>query len=294
MTTRSFSLLHLIAALAVIAVATKAPANVWLDEDFEGATVFTQLDGASPGEKGWDPDSANALANPVSSTTGYAVTGSVSTDKAFAGDASYQLQTGETIVVGPDYQDPANGNFIIFQFAVNVDPIPAAGTVATFRWDHDMDDSDPAPDHSFYVRLESDGTTVDIVAGEDLANDPAEESSIGSLAETTDWAYITVLVQKDGAPTSDSRFPFLGNVEQGVYFFNSSETAAAGIDFAFDGAATYVGRGWSFTVDSGSIYLDEMYWDGGKDDTPAESNFRPFDSEAESSETSVTDWQLVQ
>src|SRR5690606_15339391 len=112
------------------------------------------------------------------------------------------------------------------QFAINVDPIPAAGTVATFRWNQDMNSVDSQPDHSFYVRLDSDGDTVTITGGEDLNNDPAVEAVLGTLDSTDDWAYITLLSQKDAADTPDSRFPFLGNVSRGMHFFNSSETPA--------------------------------------------------------------------
>lgn len=288
-----FLSIRILGAMLLVALCGTAQANVWLDEDFEGEEIFVQQDGNVPGETGWDPHSEDELLFTVTNTTGYAETGSLATNKAFQGSASYRLQQGQTLTVGPEYQDPQNGNFQLFQFAINVDPIPAAGTVATFRWNQDMNSVDVQPDHSFYVRLDSDGDTVTITGGEDLNNDPAVEAVLGTLDSTDDWAYITLLSQKDAADTPDSRFPFLGNVPQGMHFFNSSETPALSVGYEVTVEGAYAGRDWSFTVDSGTIYLDELYWDGGMDDDAVNSNPRPFDLGSDVPDGPL-DWMIIQ
>jgi hypothetical protein len=294
MTPRSQYWLRFLGAIMVLALAGNVQANIWLDENFEDEEVFVQRDGTVAGENGWDTHTTNALLSVVTETTGYTESGAVSSSKAFRGERSYRLGVGEALVVGPEYQDSQNGNFQMFQFAVNVDPIPSEGVVATFRWDHDMDTTNDEPDHSVFVRLESDGSQVTITAGEDLAHDPETSGVIGTLNSTSDWAFITVLVQKSDSSTADSRFPFLGEVDQGIYFFNSSLTSSFSAGFIGGDPSTYAGRGWSFTVDSGAVYLDEMYWDGGMDDNLLEdSRFRPFDLQADVPPVTVQDWIYV-
>jgi hypothetical protein len=293
MATRSFLWIRILGAMLLLALGSTAQANIWLDENFEGDNIFVQLEGTTPGASGWDSYSADPLLSPASWTTGYTETGLHTAEKAFRGEKSYHLGVGQSLAVGTEYQDPQNGNFQLFQFAINVDPIPAAGTVATFRWGQDMNSLDDPADHSFYVRLDSDGTKVTIYGGEDEKHDPIVEGVLGTLDSTDDWAFISILSQKDAADTPDSRFPFLGNVSQGVHFFNSSETPALSIDYIVDFEGAYAGREWNFTVESGAIYLDELYWDGGLDDDAATSNFRPFDLGA-TSPASVTDWMIVE
>jgi hypothetical protein len=280
------------AMVLLLMVAGNARANIWLDEDFEGATAFEQRDGTVTGQNGWDTYSANFLLDPVTFSSGYTQSGSVNGDKSFLGVKSYRLLPEQSLVVGPEYQDAQNGNFQIFQFAVNVDPIPAEGTVGIFRWDHDMGSFDAEPDHSFYVRLESTGTVVNIFGGEDLANETPVEETLGTLTTSESWAYITVLIQKDNAATADSRFPLLGAVSQGAHFFNQSWTPAFSTPFLNPEPGAYAGRGWSFTVQSGAVFLDEMYWDGGLDNDAATSQFKPFDLGAVVP-PSTSDWLYV-
>lgn len=255
-----------------------AHANVWLDEDFESEDIFEQNNGEYvAGQTGWDIANESPTFSPITSTTGYNQDGARVTTKAFRGDASLLLEGGDDITVGPDYTGVTNGSLQVFQFAVNVDPIPAAGTVAEFRWNHDTNTAEAEEgEYSLYVRLESTGSAVDIIAGEDLVNasDPPEET-IGTLTSASGWAFISVVVQKDPATADDDRISEPASFDQGIYFFNSSSTPAHFIELGGPGDA-YNSRGWSFTVTSGGVYLDEMYWEGGKEDQPADSNLRPF------------------
>lgn len=271
-----------LAATAILALSQAAHANVWMDEDFEGASAFVQ--GTT-----LDPYSTNSLANPVSAVMTH--TGSVSSSKSFQGLKGYELSTGETLAVAEPYQDQANGNFQTFQFAVNVDPIPAAGTVGTFRWNFDSDSTTGANiDHSYYVRMVSTGTTVNLIGGEDVANVVPVESTIGTLTSSSDWKYVTLLMQKDGAAHTDSRpTAATGSIAQGLHFFVSSYTQSSAIGFLGSAPTSFMSRSWSFTVNSGTVYLDNLYWDGGMED---DGSHFPNAYNSTTSPASVQDWSF--
>src|SRR5690606_26369647 len=138
--------------------------------------------------------------------------------KSFNGTNSYEIEVGETLAVGEPYQDQANGNYQLFQFAVSVDPIPAAGTVGEFRWNFDMDSTTaPAVDYSFYVRLESTGTSVNLIGGEDVANVSPLESTIGSLASASEFQFVTLMIQKNNASEATQNTPPGGSMPVGNF-----------------------------------------------------------------------------
>jgi hypothetical protein len=84
----------------------------------------------------------------------------------------------------------------------------------------------------------------------------------------------------------------LGAVSQGAHFFVSSNTeSGSGIAPIGGSDTTYVSRDWAFTVTSGTVYLDDIYWDGGLDDDDVNSNPRPLDTGASAS---VGDWMQIQ
>ena len=247
---------------ALVLAAATASANVWLDEDFEDGTF-----------NGWDP---NGLAGgpAVTASTGFNVDGQASSVRAFDGLQSWRLVTGENVTVGPEYENPTNGNFQLFQFAVSVaQPFPPPGTtVANFEWRHDQESSaTPDPDFfdtTLFVRLESTGSAVNIVAGESTAGGSSSGTVIGTLANGTEWKYVTVMIQKDAANKADPvRFPTMqigaapaGEAPQGAHFFVGSTTAALSVDLANPGATgeNYQSRDWSFQVLDGGVFLDEV------------------------------------
>lgn len=275
-----------------------ASANIWIDESFEDGP-FTQGNGnvgAPIPSSELDIYSFNALANTITASP-LTNTGTTVNTKAFTGSNSYQLDPGDVLSVGANYQDPANGNYVIFQFAVNVDPIPAAGEVARFRYNHDTDTGvAPSPDHSFYVKLQSTGTAVDIIAGEDVANGVPPETTIGTLTSATEWQDVTVVIV-NGDPTAPycppSLSPICINLTQGAHFYG---TGAANINFASPNGLAKTGLNWGFSVTSGVLYIDDLYWEAameGLDDTTDPGsvvrnriNVRPF------APSSVADWQL--
>jgi len=272
-------------------------ANIWMDENFDGTSIFVQGDGGgtsvNPPDATLDVYSYNTLANQLSSVLTH--TGAKVTSKYFDGSACYQIEPGETLAVGTPYQDAGDGNFVIFQFGVNVDPIPSAGDVGIFRFNWDTDSTaGPSPDYSFYVKLVSTGSAVDIVAGEDVANSPASEATIGTLSSTSDWKFITMVMQNGNGSQTYTHANLPGGSltqDEGVAFYCSSTTQGHFVAMSGNGL-NKTGLGWSFTVSSGTVYIDTVYWEGGMDgDNENEAiNIRPFDYDG--STASVTNWAL--
>ncbi len=284
--------------------ATNGVANIWIDENFDGTSIWVQGDGAgdtvSPSNATLDIYSWDALNDQLS--TVLTETGAKVTTKFFDGTACYEIASGETIAVGTPYESPANGAFVILQFGVNVDPIPSSGDVGIFRFDWDTDSTTGAsPDYSFYVKLVSTGSAVDIIAGEDVANSPASEATIGTLSTTSDWKFITMVMQNNNTAETypATNLPAdhtLENVAEGVSFYCSSKTAGHTVAMTGNGD-NKTGVGWDITVSSGTVYIDTLYWEGGMDNTDsiddtdeAMINIRPFDYTGSGS--AVRDWLM--
>lgn len=266
------------AAMIITAVASTACANVWLDESFEG-TPFVQatawssagmtagVQATTPAGATLDPK-ANDAVSPLLSASPLVQTGGVTMSKSFNGTKSYQLNPGQVLSIGPTYENTGNGPIQVFQFAVAVDPIPAAGTVGELRFNWDANGAGAGLAYSFFVRFVSTGTSVDILGGEDLLNSPAISQTIGTIPDANTWRYVTLIYQKNTGTVSDSRAPFTGLVlATGMHYFVSSTTEALYV-VANVGDVGSVGQGWGFTVSSGALFLDDMYWDGGVDGAP--------------------------
>lgn len=291
---RKFSFCAIAVALA-LGLASVASANIWMDEDFEGTPVLVQgaggTAGPSPANATLDTYSHDALGATVTASP-LTQTGAKVTNKFFRGVASYKLLPAQVLSVGPAYSGTTNGNFQIFQFAANVDPIPAAGTVAEFRWNHDATTTET---YSYFVRLVSTGTAVNIIAGEDLKNSPAVQQQIGTLSSVNDWKFISLVMQKAPAATTYTGNPViapLGALVQGMHFFCSSNTEAYMVPFSGNGT-TYNSRIWTYAVTSGALYLDYAYWEGGMDGdgaATAASKVKPLNSAA--APASVDAWTL--
>lgn len=295
---RSFLIKGVMAATIAACFTSIASANIWMDENFERASAFIQGTGDRATTTTLDVYSGTQPMTATVTGSPFAQNGTVVTTKAFEGAKSYRLNSGQALSAGQNYQDPQNGNLQTFQFAVNVDPIPAAGTVAEFRWVHDMNKNAAGGENSAFVRLVSTGTSVNIVGGEDLANSPAVTGTIGTLSSSTSWAYITVLVNKDSAIAAQTNAAiaaaYPGGVPPGIHFFVSSNTSALDIPLIGGTPADYAARNWSITASGGIMYLDDMYWDGGMDTASgalAENpNTRPFTKSAQSA--GVANWEL--
>ena len=249
-----------------VLVAGGANANVWMDESFDDAQAFAPVsDGSGSVDDGVDLYSYNAIGNALSITD----TGAISSARSFNGTSSYVLAAGQSVTAASPYQDQGNGPFQYFQFAVSLGSIPStAGSMGSFTWDWDTDGTPFA----LKVDFVSNGTSVDIVAG----LDGGSTATIDTLVDTNTWTYITVQVQKNATAEDDARASQTG-VAQGAYFYSSSTTAGQTVTIPA-GSAINAG-GWTFSVTDGSIYLDEMYWEGGMTgDSTGNDNLRPFDN----------------
>lgn len=283
-----------------LALSGVAQANVWMDENFDGASVFVQGNGDLGGVAGATLDTFDNDAPPI--TAGMEVsahlttTGTVDATKFYSGTKSYKLTAGQTLACATGYKNPTNGNYQYFQFAVNVDPIPAAaGTVGTFRWNFDSDTGvAPDVDYSYYIKLVADGSgNVNIVAGEDVHNTPTPvETTIGQLTSASSWTYLTLQMQKDPSVggMNDPRMGTTYKIVKGMHFY--SPTASTSIGFGEGGGylgSAFNSKDWAFTVETGNtIYIDDVYWDGGMDDSGVYTNsgltqFNP---------ATVADWTL--
>jgi hypothetical protein len=149
------------------------------------------------------------------------------------------------------------------QFAVNVGEIPAAGTMAEFRWNWILGLTDPT--YSFYIEFVSNGSSVDLVAGEDSVT--STSATIATLSNTTDWVYITIQLQKNNGTVDDDdagRNISQTGITRGAHFYASSTTEGFSVLVA-DGGTVDESQDWSLSVTSGSLYIGDFYWEGGID-----------------------------
>jgi len=250
-------------------------ANVWMDENFDDSIAFGPVsNGSGSADDGIDLYSYNTIANALNITAN----GAITSTRAFTGANSYQIAAGQSVSAATPYQDMANGPFQYFQFAVNVDSVPAAGTMSTFRWNWTMDSTA----YSFYVNLVSTGSAIDVVAGEDAAG--TTSATIATIGANS-WQYITVQVQKNAGTQDDSRLGQTG-IAQGAHFYCSSGTA--GLSVPFTGTTVTAGT-WSLSVASSSIYIDSVYWEGGMTgDSTGNDNIRDLATGS----TPVDNWMM--
>jgi hypothetical protein len=265
---------------AILIISSFATANIWIDEDFADGVAFDA--GAL------DPYDDSAPPTPPITVT---ATGSMSTDKAWDSTVhgnSYKLEAGQKIeVLGVNYSEAANGAFQYLQLAVNIGEIPTAGSMATleYYWSH----ASPASNWTFVFDFVSTGSAVDIVAGQTVPS--VDTATIATLSNTSDWVYLTFQFQKNSGTEddNDAARPFLQTgVAQGAYFYASSTSAghsvALGEAFAIDES-----DGWVLNVTSGSLYIGDLYWEGGMDLDAANSNPRALDNP-----TVVTNWDMFE
>jgi hypothetical protein len=289
-------------------------ANVWIDENFDGTgpsspTYWVQGDGQGPSvsptdstldlyNSSWAVGGAPGPLGGVTITaSSLTQTGAQVTTKYFDPTSCYEIESGELVSVGRNIIAPANGAFVILQFGVNVDPIPAAGTVGIVRYDWDTDTtSGSSPDYSFYVKLVSDGAKVDLIAGEDVTNSSSPpESTIGSLTSATEWKFVTMVMQNNtgSAVYTHANLPGGSLTQNEGMAFYCSGTAPYFIAMSGNGGNKHF-EGLSFSASNGTIYIDTLYWEGGMDNTTyvitSEINIRKFDYAG--SPSSVGDWNL--
>ena len=283
-------------------------ANVWIDENFDGAgpsipPIWVQGDGGGsaviPADATLDVFVAGGALGGITITgSPLSQTGTKVTSKYFDGPACYEIETGELISVGGNVCNPRNGAFIVLQFGVNVDPIPAAGNVGEFRFNWDTDDTLPSTEYSFYVKLVSDRSKVDINAGEDVKNPLSSPVKIGELASATEWKFITMVMENNVPSATYVHANLPGGTltqNEGVAFYCSSETQGHFVAMTGNTGNKKV-TGLTLSASGGTIYIDTLYWEGGMDNDPAwgvdktQINIRKFNYAGAA--TAVNDWNL--
>jgi len=236
-------------------------ANVWIDEDFDDSMAFDA--GAI--------DTYDSSPPPSPGLTFAAREGILSTARALNGSYSYLLEAGQSLAVDATaYENPTNGAFQYLQFGVSPGAIPAPGTMAELRWNWRI----ASIDYSFFVQFQSTGSDILLIAGEDLAGSSSE--TIATFSDTASWKYLTLQFQKNAAPATDSRTG--QTVSQGMRFYINDSTPKLELPLPGNGAQGDTGLNWSIRVDSGSLYMDDFYWEGGMTNGgEANGNLRPFE-----------------
>jgi len=246
--------------------------NVWIDENFDDGLDFNASD--------IDTFDAGPPTSPALSFTNE--DGSVTTEKAFNGSYSYKLTAGQTLSVGAtNYENPKNGPFQYIQFAVSVDSIPASpGSMAKLIWNWNINSTD----YSFYIDFQSTGSAINIVAGESLVF--VTSQTIDTITNANDWKYITLQFQKNAISATDNRTG--QTLSQGMRFYVDNSIPKLEILLPGTGVIDDTGKDWSINVTTGSLYLDDFYWEGGMTNGyEADGNLRPFDNGKSSNESKV-------
>jgi hypothetical protein len=301
------SFLHIsMAAILAFALTGTVSANIWMDEKFEDGP-FTQGNGdtVTPIASS-ELDTYSATVPITASVTGSPIahTGALDTSKAFEGGACYKLTAGQELSCGPGYMNPTNGDIQVLQMALNVDPIPAAGTVGELRWNWDWDTGNPSPtgDHNWYVRLVSTGSVVNLVAG--VEGQTTSSATVGTLTSNGKWAFVSLVGNKNsiGVTYTNTVFGPLGTIPSGISVFNSSYTPGfTQVMVLPAGPTTFNSLDWSLKATGGTIYVDNVYWEGGMDwpggfsfpDQRPLSKAHPLNSNKIES-NSAHDWQYLE
>lgn len=263
-TSRFFMVFCVLSTLVV----SGAFGNVWIDESFNDGVAF------DPGDLD-TYDYTPPTTPPLTMTH----TGSVVPFPTFDGVSAYQLAPGQSISV-TNYENKTNGSFQYLQFAASPGIIPMAPQIIAtlhFRWSVDAGETQV---HDFVVDFFATGSgTVDVRAYL-VPNVPVV---IGTYNAANTWHFITLQMQKDTAPASDTTTGQT-NLTQGMRFYCSSTTPGhfvAGPGVNYDHSMD-----WTLTTVE-SFFVDCVYFEGGMTfdaTTYANRNLRPLNL------TSVEEW----
>ncbi|MCB9782397.1 MAG: DUF4185 domain-containing protein [Candidatus Omnitrophica bacterium] len=251
--------------LAVLLTTNFVQANIWIDEGFESTTAFGPA----------TLDTFDRFPPPEPPITISLAEGTIDTSRSYEGDQSYRLSAGEAVLIeAGQYDNPTNGPFQYLQFATSVGSIPPSGDLAELRWNWTINSTD----YSFFLKWISDGSSVDLIAGEDSVIGVTE--TIGTISDTTPWMYITLQFQKNGTSETDSRTG--QTLTQGMRIYVDSNVPALEIELPGVGAASDRGGELSWTVTQGQLFIDDLYWEGGMTNgDESSSNLRPFEGMGE-------------
>lgn len=272
----------LIKVMGVVALlslaAAPATANIYLDENFEDASPFTNL--GYPEQGGATVPDASQIASTqgvnvravdnapasLAPLAAFSNTGTVSTTYAYSGAQSLKLASGQSFAVVGDgaYVYPAQNWYNVIQLAVAVDEatlaLPSTTQVGHIALNYSTDGTAAPAELVFRLNLVRNSTGgVDVI----VQNNGAKAGEITAAGE---WGMISLLAQKDTQnpenwecwdpntltykgpqPTGD---PFNGSgtyasLTNGIWVFVNSNTAGAHLD-----AAT-LGNNWAWYPPAG-------------------------------------------
>ena len=111
---------------------------------------------------------------------------------------------------------------------------------------------------------------MDVIAAVDYPSG-ASSTVIDTIPDTSAWKWITLQMQKNaGLVAEDASVPISGTFSQGMHFYSSSATS--GLEFLFnDALAIDTANDWVFDVTSGTLFIDNVYWEGGLSSEPKRS-----------------------
>ena len=292
----------LMVCAAVSGLVSVASANIWVEENFDDGSLWTQGNGvldppnAIPSanldvfendrnDKNFNNLPFDPLVTPFGSIL--TATGTLSPGGAFNGTDAYKLAVGQTITAGTPYHGQTNGDFCYLQFAAQFSTIPPAGDCGNVDWTIAIN----SVDITYTVKFVSTGSAVNILAG--LSGGSLVQ--IGTLASATDWKFITMRLMNGTASGTDAKaviIPAEQTKSSGMYFYCSSDTP--GHSEAFVSSTTKLVKGWNFNVAAGEMRVDALYYDGGMDagSVSAISRLKSF-STAPQDLSGVSDWMLL-
>ena len=237
-----------------------AHSNIWIDEDFESTVAF------SPSAL----DTFDRFPPPEPPISLVRAEGTIDSSRSYEGTQSYRLSAGQALVVEPSgYENPTNGPFQYLQFATSAGAIPPTGEVAELRWDWTVN----SVDYSFFLTWRSDGSAIELIAGEDSVLGVTD--TLVAFPDTNTWEFVTLQFQKNEDPATDPRTGH--TLTQGMRFYIDSATPTFEIGLPGLGTSEDKGGEVSLSVATGEIYLDDLYWEGGMTNgDEASSNLRPL------------------
>jgi hypothetical protein len=204
-------LFSIAAAILMLSAAPAFAGDIYLDDDFEGAAAFADLDWAIK------DDTAGAIptAPQIASTQGINVhavngnadqtlpkvtvvnQGALSTAKAYSGTKSVQLNSGQAIRLGnPNYVNRVLNWHMVFQFAFAADDatyaLPPGTQVGHYKQDwNTASPVDDIPEVSYqlnFVKNATGGIDV-IVAGANI--------KVATLTQGLGWAIVSMIATKN-------------------------------------------------------------------------------------------------
>jgi len=288
---RTFEWFRILWVAGLVALfAGPVAANIYLDENFEDATPFSDLnwpiqDNVTPPDalqiqanQGANVRSIDGAAGNTAPKVVMTTDGAISTAESYSGSQSLQLASGQSMAVSGNaaYCNAALNWLIVMQFAVTVDAatltLPSGTQVGYFRQNWSTDGSDGLGTVEAVYQL---NFVRNAAGGVDIIVD-TNSTKVGEIIAEGKWVVVSVIADKNPdplgtpweawdpitstykgpQPTGDP-FNATGTydvLDQGIYVFANSNTAGNHI------TAAEVGGGWC-TAETGPNDTFLLNWE---------------------------------